>query len=652
MRTVTLELLRHGPPHNQLLSPLTQYLGLCANHAAVTVRLPFEHAYFQARLRSLSYKDSAETRQLQLAEMAKLMGELLSTVPGLIAELNACAEQKSGMVHLRLILSANELALLPLELATAPNGFPGAGQSLALQTQVPLSITREVRRVVEPVEWPSHPRILFAAASPAGVGDIPLHAHLLALRKVIEPWIKYYEKDNKASRAKRVAEHLTVLPQASVASLQQACATGEYTHVHILAHGINFQHAGDQRFGLALHDSSDPRQTDIVDGVRLATLLRTHKKADGRALVRPAVVTLASCDSGNIGSVVGAGASIAHALHEAGIPLVVASQFPLTFHGSIIMTQVLYEGLLWGEDPRLLLDDLRRRLRTGLADTHDWGSVVAYVALPLDIDRQLLDVSIRRAQSCIEAALDWADRSMDSMSGPAGEKKAAGELWESFGKELNEARLRMRDLLKKGQNTAEIYGLLASAGKRLAEVLWRATAYHQIVDNDAATFQRRAVASLDESREDYRKAFEAARQESWALVQELVLAAVLEGGSEVDADAWRLAHFLSRLDLESEDLQRRAWAHGNMIELCLLALLRNEQDLMPWQAAEFEAFQHTDELKKLAKSGKVELYTTRRQLARYPRFFEEVKHEPRWNTVSMTALRLHEELPKSRLPDS
>jgi len=37
MRTLTLELLRHGPAHNQLLSPLTPYLALCENHPAVTL---------------------------------------------------------------------------------------------------------------------------------------------------------------------------------------------------------------------------------------------------------------------------------------------------------------------------------------------------------------------------------------------------------------------------------------------------------------------------------------------------------------------------------------------------------------------------------------------------------------------------------------
>src|SRR5262249_10460227 len=43
IRTVTVELLRAGPRHNQLVSPLTQYLGVCGNAAAGRVSLPYEH---------------------------------------------------------------------------------------------------------------------------------------------------------------------------------------------------------------------------------------------------------------------------------------------------------------------------------------------------------------------------------------------------------------------------------------------------------------------------------------------------------------------------------------------------------------------------------------------------------------------------------
>ena len=62
VRTITLELLRHGPSHNQLLSPLTPYLALCENHAAVTVQLSFEHNQFLHRLRALGYRLSEEAR--------------------------------------------------------------------------------------------------------------------------------------------------------------------------------------------------------------------------------------------------------------------------------------------------------------------------------------------------------------------------------------------------------------------------------------------------------------------------------------------------------------------------------------------------------------------------------------------------------------
>src|SRR5262245_6085233 len=89
MRTITLEILRHGPPHNQLLSPLTLYLAICENHAGVTVHLPFEHNQFLHRLRALNYEIPVpEERAFQLRDTAQVLGELLSAIPGLTAELS------------------------------------------------------------------------------------------------------------------------------------------------------------------------------------------------------------------------------------------------------------------------------------------------------------------------------------------------------------------------------------------------------------------------------------------------------------------------------------------------------------------------------------------------------------------------------------
>ena len=149
MRTITLELLRHGPPNNHLLSPLTSYLALCENHPAVTINVPFEHNQFLHRLNSLSYKFGQETRNFDMHDMAQILGTLLGSIPGLAAELSRDDSNTERLTHLRLIVSASELAILPFELAISPNGFPGAGQSVLLQSQVPLCITREIRRVPE-----------------------------------------------------------------------------------------------------------------------------------------------------------------------------------------------------------------------------------------------------------------------------------------------------------------------------------------------------------------------------------------------------------------------------------------------------------------------------------------------------------------------
>src|SRR5262249_32184427 len=176
MRTITLELVRHGPAHNQLLSPLTQYLALCENHPAVTLQLPLEHNQMLYRLSALAYRMGKAVREFQVRDTAQLLGDLLARVPGFPGEMSrreavppgeaAFDAEDDAATHLRLVLSASELALLPFELALAPSGLPGAGQPLLLQSLRPVTITRETRRVAEGhVVWPERVRVLFVVAS-------------------------------------------------------------------------------------------------------------------------------------------------------------------------------------------------------------------------------------------------------------------------------------------------------------------------------------------------------------------------------------------------------------------------------------------------------------------------------------------------------
>jgi hypothetical protein len=93
-----------------------------------------------------------------------------------------------------------------------------------------------------------------------------------------------------------------VLPDASLEDIRQACADQEYTHVPVLAHGTPFNDAGDRRFGVALCGTLDPTSADVVDGTRLAIAL-TARGSSGGAPSVPTFVSLATCDSGNIESV-------------------------------------------------------------------------------------------------------------------------------------------------------------------------------------------------------------------------------------------------------------------------------------------------------------------------------------------------------------
>jgi hypothetical protein len=99
-----------------------------------------------------------------------------------------------------------------------------------------------------------------------------------------------------------------------------------------------------------------------------------------------------------------------------GIPLVLASQFPISFAGSVVMTETLYQGLLWGTDPRNLVVHVRRALRSRVPKTHDWASVVNYVSFPAKLDDQLRDYRFRQAHRALEAVVSHLDFAIQGMS--------------------------------------------------------------------------------------------------------------------------------------------------------------------------------------------------------------------------------------------
>ncbi len=167
--------------------------------------------------------------------------------------------------------------------------------------------------------WPEIPAPFPSGASRrAGRGDPALHVSRTRRRDAV----------SSDGAREQFGELLTILVNPTLTDVFRECRATRYTHVHLLSprrprrRGARFVRTRAARSGRVSPTSSP--------GERFSSALTTV--GDGR-IHRPTVITVASCDSGNVGSVVRPGASFAHALHQGGVPLVVASQFPLSIGG-------------------------------------------------------------------------------------------------------------------------------------------------------------------------------------------------------------------------------------------------------------------------------------------------------------------------------
>lgn len=584
---IKLEILREGPAYNQLLSPLTRYLAVCGNHEPEPFRVAFEHAEFQRLVEGLA---DPGRRGESLRALSTRIGEMMGGLRGLLADVSAVPAGDQAIIQLRLVITAAELALVPFELMIAPRGYPGQGQHLSLQTEVPVVVTREAHRLhPETLSWPHQPRILVAFASPTD--DVPREGHLWAIASALAPRLWREDRDG-------VGRFVEVLERATLAQIQAACAKTAFTHVHILAHGARVRDTlgSETKYGVALHASDDDHTADVVSGERLGVALRCrsdHRAREGSS--RPVVVTLATCNGGDGGSVITPGASVAHALHQAGVPLVIASQFPLSKRASVTMTEVLYRRLLRGEDPRAVVADIRQTLFVTAPDTCDWGGVTVYAALPENVHERVRAARFRAALAMVEGAmarLEQATLKEGTDVAPYRER----------------LRVEMEALedLPRGGSAADrrlVHGMLASARKREAQAYAR---------GDEAVWRRILRASLGH----YECAFALNGSETWALVQALVLGAVLDPGAartEASRDRWVTAVTLSKQGVAGEDAKNAVWSHSALVELYTLAPLVCEA---PPPDGEALALSHLHAVLRHAERG-IDRYALRKQLDRY-----------------------------------
>jgi len=595
IRTVPVEFLRAGPRHNQLLSPLTQYLAVCGDSPAGIVNLPYEHAEFERRREELRYTVSsdAESDRLRgiLDQTGREMAGILSSVPGLPGVLGSRGVPLE-ILNLRLVLSASELAVLPFELSKVPvGGGAPPGNWLLLEANAPVCVTRHNRAVrSEGVRWPSRPRILFAYGE-----DVPYEEHHQALVEALEPW---------TGKGEPADQWLTVVPDATLLKLMEAARGAEFTHVHILAHGAPY---GDTAFGVSLKDS-------VVTGRELAAALFD---VNSKRIHRPTVITLATCDSGGEGSPVNApDASVAHDLHESGIPLVVASQFPLSAEGSGAFVKMFYSEQLWGIHPLLTLYRARLMLHACHASRfHDWASLVIYEALPANLNEQLYEVRYRQTRAVLEHALT-------TMENASSDPMWTAARHESFLTAVEKAHGELPD---EGPYAAECVGLRAASWKRQAQVEYT-LARKSGDEEERREHARSCYLNLQRARQDYRAAANAFLVNvnepvhrkawlHWLLGQVLSLEAVL--GERFNPEYWTVALFSSHAELERPPADDAAWGHGTLAELKLVRLADDSLTDGERAVLSGEVLAHAAELVKQNGLVSEPVFSTSRQFARY-----------------------------------
>lgn len=623
VRRVEVELLRQGPRHNQLLSPLTDYLAVCGDFPGGVVHVPIEHAEALNLLDDLRYTVSSIDTSDRLAVVRERAGEqlagMLTAVPGLAGVLAGEHSDGTDLIHLRLVVSAAELAVLPFELAKVPVGAGSVGDEwLALQPDRPVCITRQVRGVSSSDRWPTAFRILVVSGD-----DVPFAEHLDVFGRVLAPWRSDELRQDPDAPRHWTSEHLTVIERATLDEVRAAVAAHEYTHVHILAHGAELEGRRSVRHGIALGDR-------VVTGSELALALASTGTGRQRHHL-PSVVTLASCDSAAQGSVVTPGGSVAHDLHAAGIPLVVASQFPISQAASIPLTETFYRGQLAGDHPLVSITDVRRELATQFGDEHAWASIVVYEALPDDFERHLQDVVYWQARRAHDVALERLERLATSDDQRTAQMALRGAPFPAdFVSPTVEAHLDLVDaaiaaagrLPTDGPYAAECDGLRAAGAKRMAEVAFWLAEAPDISAERRLELLRACVADIELALDRYSDAVRWLLATSdgspqrkvtihWVVGQIMLMQAIL--GQDVDADLGGVARWTAGLDLSHPDPIVRAWATVSRLEQALLELAVGG----PSEEVAERAIRCGHELLRAAGEDSEHVMTTGRQLRRF-----------------------------------
>lgn len=629
MDSITVEFQRFGDATG-VLRTSDRYLRTVGTSApAEEVRFELEQAVLIKGMSTLDYSrfrgtaDGDAIRSVAarfLSDIEPYLRRFLPTGPP--------GSHAGGRYQVEVVTRALELAQLPFEVLSTPD----------------VIVTRRIRQPwpPPPVVRSSVPKVLFAWAAPRLNPSlqrrmkVPAERHLELLEELLRDWGGV--KGNA----------VVPIPNATRDKLAAALAPKDhgFTHVHLLAHGVGPASGSvDPTLPIDLSEKAEPSTFLALENAD-GTIDRCSPARMAEVFLpdvpRPASFSIATCHSGEVASIE-SGGTLAHVLHAAGVPVVLASQLALTQAGSDELIRTFLAKVIDGEDPRLAIGACREALARNEEQTYyDRVALVGYIHIDAELGG-LPDRKFEVALSRLEAASKYADkrveealpRMQDTEKGLSQEQEREAE--EIAGR-FASVRERLEALepdasLTKAQRE-ELHGLQASSLKREAEAAWNLS--QVLSGRDAKAWCRRSRDALGCAAEAYARAANTSRDHHWTWVQWLVHQAIVRGSLDGLEDDWVVAKAaaqdaaLREAPASADVDERRAqqedaiWARGSLMELSLLSpLVRRGDDLSP-------AKKHLEELVKGSRALGIDdtIDSTLKQLSRYDTWWGADPHWP------------------------
>lgn len=542
MRSILVEFARQKKLDTGSLREGDDYICTADQLPVREVEMNIDQRPFNGLMKDLRYEiASEEKRQAALKTLCDKSTELIDSAVDEDGRLGAVLnENGEELQQIDFVANAAELSAIPFEAALSSDDTP------LFLSRGGVVLTRRVRGAFaeEKPTWPKRPRVLFVWS--AAGGEIPTDEHRDALLDALESWLPARSAD-----IEKVFVEVGNAKLKDIRSVVDAAAEAGagFTHVHLLAHGTPVAGDNDDRFGVALDH--------VIEGV---DAVKPEHLAEALTAIRSSsvVVTLAACDLGNQTDTITPEKSVAHQMHMSGIPVVIASQLPLTIDGSNILVRRFYRELLGGSDVRAALHASRVDLYNSPEAGHDWVSLVGYVRLSEGYTDFLQDIGLQARLASLENLRDKAE----VLAEEGADQGQVQKVRSSLEREIKSLE-NLLENTREGAALDENLGLLGSSEKRLAELC-----FHHF-DEEGREASREA---LERSRDWYHRAFDKNPSHHWSGVQYLALDAALNG--TIDEKHWRVAYFAAQVDRSREN---EYWALGSLAELALLGRIIDAQ---------------------------------------------------------------------------